>query len=369
MKVGEGLASPVVSGGRLFYFDNVGGQETLHAIDARSRRELWRREIDAPFSDMQGPTGPRCTPVADGDRVYAVSCRGELQCLEAASGARLWRTSYVTNFGAVFIGEKGNAPGATRHGNNGSPLIDGERLYACAGGTNGAGVVCFNKRTGAVIWKSQNDQAAYAPPVIATIGGIQQVVCFTCDGVIGLEVRDGGLLWRFPVKTAYARHVTTPVIREDRVVVSSHQAGLLGIRIARDGAGQRAETAWVNQEAAMNFSSPVAAGEYLYGLGPAKNLVCVEISTGQVKWSQEGGFTTSADKAHASFIVMRENILTLTDGGQVLLFAADPHQYRELGRAQVCGLNWCNPAYAEGRLYVRDGIKGAGELSCVELIP
>ena len=119
----------------------------------------------------------------------------------------------------------------------------------------------------------------------------------------------------------------------------------------------------------MNFSSPVAVGNYLYGLGPAKNLVCVDISSGKATWSKDGYFTTSADKAHAAFIVMGKNILTLTDGGQLALFAADPKEFRETGRAQVCGLNWCNPAYADGRLYLRDGIKGAGELMCVELMP
>jgi hypothetical protein len=55
----------------------------------------------------------------------------------------------------------------------------------------------------------------------------------------------------------------------------------------------------------------------------------------------------------------------LTDGGQLLLVAADPSQYKEVARAQVCGQNWCNPAYADGKLYLRD----AQELRCVQLVP
>ncbi len=35
---------------------------------------------------------------------------------------------------------------------------------------------------------------------------------------------------------------------------------------------------------------------------------------------------------------------------------------------QVCGLNWCNPAYADGKLFVRDGIKITGELLCLDLM-
>jgi hypothetical protein len=88
-----------------------------------------------------------------------------------------------TTLAPEFIGEKGNIPGAARHGNNGSPVIDGENVIAAVGGTNGAGIVCFKKRTGEVVWKSQNDQAAYAAPMVATIAGVKQVVSFTVDWV------------------------------------------------------------------------------------------------------------------------------------------------------------------------------------------
>ena len=46
---------------------------------------------------------------------------------------------------------------------------------------------------------------------------------------------------------------------------------------------------------------------------------------------------------------MENNILTLTDGGQLVLFAADPKEFKEISNVQVCGKNWCNPAYADGK--------------------
>ena len=105
IKVGEGLASPVVAAGKVFYFDNSDGKETIHAISVSTSAEVWRKDIDAPFQDMQGPNGPRCTPVVDGDRLYALSCKGELQCLYVANGKLVWRANFTDDFGAVFIGE------------------------------------------------------------------------------------------------------------------------------------------------------------------------------------------------------------------------------------------------------------------------
>ena len=77
-------------------------------------------------------------------------------------------------------------------------------------------------------------------------------------------------------------------------------------------------------------------------------------TTGEQKWSQDGLINSAARGAYAGLMVLGSNILTLTDGGLVVLFAADPTEYRELGRAQVCGSNRCNPAYADGQLYFRD---------------
>ena len=368
IKTGESYASPVVSAGKVFHSDNVGGKETLHAVAAATAKELWSAVIDDVHTDTQGPPAPRCTPLVDGDRVYAQSCKGELQCLNVADGKSIWHINYPKDLGAVFIGEKGTAPGAARHGNNASPIIDGDHLIACAGGTNGASVVCLDKRTGKVIWKSQNDQAGYAAPVIATIAGVKQVICFTVEGVLSVAADDGRFLWRIPVKTAYARHATTPVIHDDMVVVASHQVGLLGIKVSSVGDTLKAEQVWVNKEEAMNFASPVAVGKYLYGLGPAKNIVCVEIPTGKVMWSKEGYINTSADKAHSAFLVMGKNILLSTDSGELVLFAADSTECKEISRAQVCGLNWCNPAYADGKLYLREGVKATGELLCLDLL-
>jgi outer membrane protein assembly factor BamB len=63
--------------------------------------------------------------------------------------------------------------------------------------------------------------------------------------------------------------------------------------------------------------------------------------------------------------VMGNNILILTDNGELVLIAADPAHFRQIGRTQVCGNTWCNPAYANGNLYLRD----SHNLWCIRLLP
>lgn len=367
---GEGFASPIVAEGRVFAFDAQDGKETLRALDAKDGHELWRTTVDDTFRDSQGPPAPRCTPVHANGRVYAQSCKGELLCVAASDGKKLWSMNFTRDFGATFIGEKGSAPGATRHGNNGSPWVEAEWLFASAGSTNGAGVVALHPATGAVRWKSGNETAAYAAPMVAVIDGIRQVVDFMADAALGFDAINGEVLWRYPLKTAFARHVMTPVIDGNRVIIGSHQTGLIALRISKAGGAWKVIEEWKNKEASPNFSSLVAVGGRLVGLGPNKDVVCVEASTGKLVWSKTGYITGAPDKAHAGFVVVGPGtVLALADSGELALLGVDGAECRDLGRAQVCGANWCNPAIVGGRLFLRDGIRNAGSWWCFDLQP
>jgi len=214
-----------------------------------------------------------------------------------------------------------------------------------------------------VIWKSQNDIPGHSGPVVATIAGVKQVVSFAAEAVIGLDAGKGTLLWRVPVRTRLGRHVTTPVVVGDMVLVASYQAGLIAVRVRREGDAFAAERAWVSRRWAINFSSPVAVGTHLYGLAPGKTFLCVDVKTGKAAW-EKGNFFPGG-KGYASFLVMKDNLLVLAEDGRLMLVAADPKQCRTIATTRVCGRNWCYPAYADGKLFLRD----ARELRCVKLMP
>jgi outer membrane protein assembly factor BamB len=366
--IGEGFSSPVVTGGksagRVFYMDLQEDKEMVHAVEAATGKELWRTPLDTAFKDGWGQ-GPRCTPLVDGPRLFVQSCRGELQCLSTESGQLLWRKNYVQDFGAIFMGETGPAAGATRHGNTGSPLVAGDHLIAQAGGLQGASLVCLNQASGEVVWQSQNDTAGNAAPIMAILGGIRQVVSFTAAGLIAVDAGDGTLLWRVPLNTRLGRHATTPIVVNDLVIVGSYQLGLLAVKVTRDQADFKAELAWTSKELAPNFASPVAADGYIYGVGPQRNVYCVEAVTGRLAWTQTGLIHAAGERAFATFLVMGKNILMLNDSGELVLFGANPTKFEAAGRTQACGVTWCSPAFADGRLYLRDG----RSLFCLDLAP
>lgn len=360
--VTDGFAAPIVSAGRVIYGDFQNGKETFHAVKLADGTPIWSEALDGPHRDGFG-TGPRCAPVSDGELVLMQSCKGELHCRAATDGALVWKTNYLADFGAPYTGEKGKTEGAARHGYTASPCFDGDHIIALVGAP-GAGVVCFERDSGKVVWKSQDDQAAYAPPLVATLAGVKQVVCFTVSGAMGLDRKDGTLLWRVPLSTEYGRHVIAPVVVGDLVFVGSHEAGLVATRIVNEGGTIRAEEAWKHgRELGPNISTPLPIGDHLYML-VKEQVLCMEAKTGKTTWAQDGLILTPERRAFAAFIGLKDRIAMLNAMGELILFKANPQKYEEISRIQACGKNWCHPAYANGKFVVRDSKR----LLCLDLL-
>lgn len=85
-----GIATPVVSGRRVFFTSFYDGSLLLElAADSTTAKQLWLRKgpdeknTDALHSII-------ATPLFIGDFIYGVDSYGELRCLDANSGDRLW---------------------------------------------------------------------------------------------------------------------------------------------------------------------------------------------------------------------------------------------------------------------------------------
>ena len=360
LTVGGGFSSPVVADGRLFFLDDQNGREVEHAIDAATGREIWRVDYAETFKDEWG-AGPRSTPLIDGDRLFVQACNGEFRCLSVKDGSVLWQASFEKDFAVKFLGSKANEGTATRRGNNGSGVIDGDRIILPVGNTEGASLVCFDKTNGKVLWKSGNDEAAYSSLMVGTLAGVKQVVAFTAEALLGADLESGKILWRVPLKTNAKRHAASPIIVGDRVLVNSHSVGLVCFDIKKSAAGFAAVPAWENKDLKINLATPVLVGGHLYCQGANQDYVCVDLKSGALKWAQTG--FGSGKKDYSSTIAAGDRLLVLAEDGQLVLLKPDPTRYSELGRIQVCGNTWSHPALANGRLYVRDG----RQLFCIDL--
>ena len=372
--VGKGQGGLIIAGGKIVMLHEtmVGGKpmETAALIDSATGRILWQ----TPFADSfqyrnsYGP-GPRVAPQIDDNLLFAQGTMGVLACLRLVDGKLLWSKNYKRDFGAKWFG--GNAPGsegtaASRHGNNGPPATDEKYIYAAAGGHEGASLVCLEKRTGKLVWKSGNDYAAYAGLMLGKLAGVKQVVMVTAANMKGYRAKDGRELWSVSVKTGAQRNIVTPILHGDTVTVASHTVGTFQVRIRNSGAGQVAKEVWRNKNVKTNITTPVLIDGHLYGLGSGKGncpFVCLSHMTGELMWSQKGY------EDYVSVIGIGNTLLIHGSRGALTLIKATPKKYTELGRVEKASqISWNYPVYSGGVLYVKDGLKdGGNKLTALKL--
>jgi len=353
---GPGQSSPVIAGNKVVYMDAQGENETAHCVDATTGKEIWIVPVGAKvvFSPDYGG-GPRCTPLIDGDRVYTQTGEGEFRCLALADGKTLWKFSFGADYGATWFGNKSGDAAAKetasrRHGNNGSAVIDGDRIFVPVGSPEKGTLVAFDKKTGKEIWRAGNDNTAYSSVMVGTLAGLRQVVHFTADALMGVDAGSGKILWRVPLKTGAKRHACTPLLSGDTVTVASTSIGTIRFGITRSGAEVKAEPIWTAQAVKTVIGTPTLLDKHLYTLGDGNraSLVCLNFETGAQLWAQPG----FGD--YTSITAVNDKLLALTSTGELLLLKANPAKYEELGRAQLCAKTWASPAYADGKIYVKD---------------
>lgn len=342
--VGDGFSSPVVAKGTLVLFHRTGSEEIVEAVEATTGERLWQYKYAATYRDPFGSgDGPRATPTIDKNQVFTFGASGVLHCLQLNSGMRVWSVDTQKEFGAS-LGFFGLAC---------SPLVESGLVMLNIGGSDGAGIVAFDRHSGKVRWKSTNHEASYSSPIAATIQNRRSALFFTRAGLTLLDPLTGKVrmeyLWRSRMDASV--NAATPILIGDRVLISaSYGTGASMLRID----DKEAIPDWKGDEIlSCHYATPVHVKGYLYGfhgridMRPSPSLRCIQAATGKVIWNEESF-------GAGTLIVINEDLLILTENGQLLQAPASPDGLKITNRAQVLPTNVrAYPAFADGYVFVR----------------
>ncbi len=332
---GRGYSSFSISNGKLYTMGLRGDREFVVAFDIATGKEAWATPHGSAFRNDRGD-GPRGTPTIDGDRVYALGGNGDLSALEARTGKLVWSKNVLREFGGSNI----------TWGISESPLVLGNKVLVNAGAP-GASIVALNKTDGSVIWKSQSDEPGYSSAIPVDINGLTQVVFFTAQRAVGLDARDGRLLWEYGRPSNSTANVATPIAHGNRIFISSdYGTGGGVVEIKPDN---KAQEIYFTKDMRNHHSSSVLVGDYLYGFS-GSILTAMKFDTGEIAWRDR-----SVGKG--SLVYADGNLYCLSESGVVGLVEATPSGYKEKGRFRIQQGSlptWAHPVVAGGRLYLRD---------------
>ncbi|MCC6585215.1 MAG: PQQ-like beta-propeller repeat protein [Bryobacterales bacterium] len=342
--VGGGYASFAIAEGLAFTIEQRRDEEVVAAYDIKTGRERWTVSWPGHFSESMGGDGPRTTPVYNEGRVYALGAEGEFRCLEAQTGKVFWRTNILKENGASNLMWAQAA----------SPLIVDGKVITLPGGPAGKSVVAYDKRTGKVVWTSQNNEQSYTAPMLVTLAGRRQILTVSATRAMGLDPQNGELLWDYPWVTEYHINAAQPIVTEpDRFFISAgYGHGAAVVEIKPEGSKFKASTVWQNTKMKNKFSSSVLYNNHIYGLDESI-LACINAATGEQVW--KGG-----RYGFGQLILAGSHLIVVTEQGELVLVKADPGSHREVARFEaISGKTWNNLAISDGILLVRNSTEMA----------
>ncbi len=346
LEVGEGHASPVADGDRAYTFTRRGEQETATAISLADGKVVWQKSYPTPYEMNPAATshgkGPKSTPVVAGGRVYTFGISGILSAWDAATGDLAWRKEFRGRF-------KETAPD---FGTATSPIVEGKLLIVHVGGSGSGALLALDTATGNEVWSRPEEGPGYATPVVARWFGVPQVVTQMQASVAGVALADGALLWKIPFETEYVQNIVTPLVVGDNLVYSGIDKGVTAVRPVRVEGGWLVKPVWKNEDVALYMSSPVEAGGRVCGLSHKRKgqLFCLDAATGKTAWTHEGRMAENAAVYTAGDL-----LLVSTDGGELVVAKSGGSAYAEVARYPVAtSATWASPAVLGRRLLVKD---------------
>jgi outer membrane protein assembly factor BamB len=340
--VGTGDATPALVGDKLYVFSRQGEEEVTTCLNVADGTQVWQDKVAAAPATGPGARhpGPRSSVAVAEGKVLTLGVAGVLSCLDAGTGALVWR--------------KDPFPGVVpRFFTSSSPLIVNGMAIAHLGGPGNGALIGFDLATGEEMGRWGNEGPDYASPVLMTVADTPQVVTMTEKSVVGVSLLDGTLLWQLPfVPEGRAYNSSTPVVDGQIVYYTGSQRGIHAVKIEKQGETFTATELWANPDLACQYCTPVLRDGFLYGVSDKGNLFCLNAGTGQPAWVDEG----QTDKgSYAPMVDAGGVLMALPSSGELIVFKADSTAFTQLGRYKVADTPvYAYPIVAGKQIIVKD---------------
>ena len=312
--------------------------------------------------------GPRATPTVDGDRVYILGAAGTLSCFDTATGDLVWRVDTGADYGVTV----------PAFGVSQSPLVEGDHLIALLGGEPDAMVVAFDKLTGAEAWRAieTTSEPGYSSPIVITAGGVRQLIVWHAAAVTSLDPATGNIWWQHDFVVPSGLTIGTPVRSGRYLLVTQVENGGLMLALSSDRPAARPLWEGANPSRTdrppqgATLSTPVMAGDVMYGLSSYGEFRGVDAMPGERLWSTDR--LTPHERWANSYLVQNgDRWFVINETGELVIARFTPAGYEEVDRTLLLtpttrtrggatgrwddrAVLWAHPAFANRHVIARN---------------
>lgn len=294
------------------------GNDTILCLDTADGKVVWQKEHPGTQAYDKGISG---TPAVIDGRVY-VSGGQTIYCLDAKDGSELWKT-----------GTKGDACSST-------PLVADGRVFVLSGV-----LTALDAKDGKILWTQLKVRGNNASPAVWRKDGKTYIIANGDRLLACVDPADGHIIW-----SVDGAGDGSPTIEGDTLVQMCPLKNPKenGTIFAYKLTAEKAEKLWSYACEGPGFqcSSPIIYKGYVYAR-PTHFLVCLSLVDGKEMWKEKARGDIS------SLVLADDKLLLVGDGGQLLMFRANPEKYEMLSSSTTKLAPYFTPAIVGGRMYGR----------------
>jgi outer membrane protein assembly factor BamB len=366
---GEGTTSPILVKGRIFVMGYRGGKDTVCCLRATDGAAAWKRSYPAkqysrklktPSGNKKHFGGPFSTPAYDAasDRLFTLSCDGDLRAWSAKSGAPAWHLSLYDRYSIPLDKE--------HFGHTSSPLVLGGNVIVEVGAKGRGNLIGFDVKTGSEKWRSgaDNVKGRSSGPVAFSVSGTQCVASFSNTALLVVRATDGRVIGRHQWTVKYGHTIPSPTPFGGSLLVTSWSPAVT--RMFEYSPSRGFSLAWETKAVSSKVCSPVVDDGHAYMVAGGK-LACLDLGSKKRKWQSPRKFGGSDE---GTCLVAGDGNVVVFGGNTLALVAPAKASgsYKELGSVSkvLSTTKRCYPhvVLAEGYVLCKDG---NGSMACLRV--
>jgi len=389
--------NPVIADGKVFLGTNnenpknpqiTGDKGVLLCFRESDGKFLWQAVSDKLESAYDWPEQGVCSsPAVEGKRLYYVTNRGELVCLDTEGfmdGKNDGPFNQETHTGPtdadiIWKLDMMKELGVSQHNMaNSSPAISGDLVFVETSNAQdenhekvaspkAPSFIAVDKNTGKVVWQDNSPgerilHGQWSSPAIGEAGGVLQAFFPGGDGLLyGFEARTGKKLWSFdlnpkdavwPKTRNYA--IATPVFYDSKIYLAIGQdpesgegtGHMYAIDPTKRGDITETGRVWQCDKIRRSISTAAIADGLLYISDFTGFLRCLDLNTGEPYWNLD-----MLSAIWGSPLVADGKVYLGDEDGDVVVLQAGK-ELKKISQVNMGSTVYSTPVAANGVLYI-----------------
>jgi outer membrane protein assembly factor BamB len=331
--VGPGCSSFAIHGSLLFTQEQRGEYEMVTCYDINTGELVWKHGDKARFWDSHAGAGPRSTPTLYNGRVYTLGGTGILNVLDERTGLVIWSRNAASD----------NDVKVLTWGFTGSPLVVNDIVAVSLSGK----LAGYDAASGKLKWAGTDGLNGYSSPHLVSIDSVPQIILMSQSGAISVDPVDGKQLWQYPWPVM-DRILQPALVEGGDLLFEGEAKGISRVKVSHTKGEWTAKELWKSAVMKQNFNDFIIHKGFAYGYdSPA--IACLDLKDGALRWRG------APYRGFSILLADQDQLLILTEKGDLALTEATPGRFRELARIKALkDRTWNHPALAGNIVVVRN---------------